>query len=403
LKPLLLIQEIRSWIQIYWADYRFRRKQPKPWRRTTLRDIPIAPIEEMLRRWAGGSIWRGGPQPEANQICPALTHYRGDEPAEDRAKAVANAERWPLRAQRMFWCGPIVDHFGHQLGEFGGRLLLSSLDQRHGQLLFLHPCGDRDFRQLLPWQQAWIRYLNPTDKPVCIRHGAFRARELVVIPQQQRLGCPPTSALLWALRQRSQSLTEQPLSKIILLSRARYSPAVCQRSLRGSIAGEAAFEDWMADRGVRIVHPETLAFEQQLRLLHNSQRIVVMEGSALHALELLGRQPTKQVFVIARRPSWPGMDLPLRSRFPKLIWLDAVDKLFWREPSNPRVKGIAIINWAVVLKALEQCFGLIQQAGDADKLREAGRLQIQQLKAQMALRLHNCGATDRQPGRAGGW
>ena len=97
------------------------------------------------------------------------------------------------------------------------------------------------------------------------------------------------------------------------------------------------------------------------------------------------------------------MDLPLRIRLPTLIWLDAVYKLFWREPSNPRLKGIAIINWAVVLKALEQCFGLIQQAGDADKLSEAGRLQIQQLKAQIALKLCNCVEKDRQPGRAGGW
>ena len=97
------------------------------------------------------------------------------------------------------------------------------------------------------------------------------------------------------------------------------------------------------------------------------------------------------------------MDLPLRIRLPTLIWLDAVYKLFWREPSNPRLKDIAIINWAVVLKALEQCFGLTKQASDADKLSEAGRLQIQQLKAQMALKLCNCGAKDRQPGRAGEW
>jgi len=97
------------------------------------------------------------------------------------------------------------------------------------------------------------------------------------------------------------------------------------------------------------------------------------------------------------------MDLPLRIRFPTLIWLDGVQKLFWREPSNPRLKDIVIINWAVVLKALEQCFGLIKQASDADKLSEAGRLRIQQLKAQMALKVRNCGAKDRQPGRASGW
>ena len=59
---------------------------------------------------------------------------------------------------------------------------------------------------------------------------------------------------------------EEAISKITLLSRAHCSPTAFQRSLHGSIAGEAAFEDWMGDRGVRIVHPETLAFEQQLSL-----------------------------------------------------------------------------------------------------------------------------------------
>ena len=158
----------------------------------------------------------------------------------------------------------------------------------------------------------------------------------------------------------------------------------------------------MADRSVRIVHPETLAFEKQLKLLHNSQRIVVMEGSALHALELLGRQPNKEILVIARRPHWAGMELPLYSRFPKLIWLDAVEELFWREPSNPRVKGLAILNWTIVLSVLNKHFGLAQKPGDADQLSAAGRFQIQQLNTRMKLKHCTCGATNRQPRRAGG-
>ena len=207
MNPLALIQELRSWIQLFWADHLFRRRQPQPWRRQTLFNIRIAPIEEMLRRFAGGSVWRGGPQPAEGQNCPALIHYRGNEPAEDPAREIDIREEWPSEKRRMFWCGPIVDHFGHQLGEFGGRLLLASLDRREGSLLFLHPSGERSFEQLLPWQQAWIRYLNPSGKPICIRGGGFRAQELIVIPQQQRLGRPPTPTLLWALGQRSKSLT----------------------------------------------------------------------------------------------------------------------------------------------------------------------------------------------------
>ena len=301
----------------------------------------------------------------------------------------------------MFWCGPIVDHFGHQLGEFGGRLLLAVLIDAKAHYFFCIPQASGASSNSCQ-QQAWIRYLNPSGKRFASAAAAPSAGTDCV-PQQQRLGSPPTPTLLWALGQRSQSLTEKPIAELILLSRARYSPATCQRSLRGSVAGEAAFETWMADRGVRIVHPETLAFEQQLKLLHNSQRIVVMEGSALHALELLGRQPNKEILVIARRPHWAGMELALFSRFPKLIWLDAVEELFWREPSNPRVKGLAILNWTIVLSALNKHFGLVQKPGDADQLSAAGRLQIQQLNTRMQLKHCTCGATDRQPRRAGGW
>ena len=95
------------------------------WQRITRADVPVAPIEEMLMRWAGGSIWRGGPQAEAGQSCPALNHYRGSEPVGDPAQH-RGWTRWPIRPERLFWCGPICDHFGHQLGEFGGRVLLSS-------------------------------------------------------------------------------------------------------------------------------------------------------------------------------------------------------------------------------------------------------------------------------------
>ena len=216
------IREIKDWSQLIWEDWRFRAGQPGRWQRMTLRDVPVAPVEELLMRWAGGSVWRGGPQPMPwHPLCPALRHYRGDEPADDPAQQMESADQWPVESSRLFWCGPIVHHFGHQLGEFGGRILLASLDPRPGQLLFLHPDGDQGFDNLTPWQQAWIHHLNPTNKPVLIRGGGFRARELVVVPQQQRLGCPPTPHHLRALGRlkRSASLNNE----VVVLSRSSYA------------------------------------------------------------------------------------------------------------------------------------------------------------------------------------
>ena len=333
-------------------------------------------------------------------LCPALRHYRGDEPTEDPAQQMDSADQWPVENGRLFWCGPIVDHFGHQVGEFGGRILLSSLDPRPGRLLFLHPKGDQAFDNLYTWQQAWIRHLNPTNKPVLIRGGGFRARELVVIPQQQRLGCPPTPKHLWALGQLNRSAR---VNEVVVLSRSRYAASRDQPSLRGSVAGEQALDTWMQRQGARIVYPETLPLEEQLKLLHATKNLIVAEGSALHALELIGRQPDKTVTVIARRPLWRGMEQPLRSRFPQLLWIDAVQAMHWLPPANPRVKGVAQLDWNQLTAELCKRFGWQITMNDIQGLEDAANKQLDQLHQTVPLQTRQCTANDRLLLRAGGW
>jgi hypothetical protein len=311
-----------------------------------------------------------------------------------------SADQWPVQSSRLFWCGPIVHHFGHQLGEFGGRVLLASLDPRPGQLLFLHPDGDQAFNNLTSWQQAWINHLNPAKKPVLISGGGFQARELVVIPQQQRLGCPPTAHHLRALGRIKRSAR---VNEVVVLSRSRYAAGRDQPSLRGSVAGEAALDVWMQRQGARIVYPETMPLEDQLKLLHTTQHLILAEGSALHALELIGRQPDKTVTVIARRPLWPGMERPLQSRFPQLRWIDAVQAMHWLPPANPRVKGVAQLDWKQVTAELSERFGWEATANDITVFENAANQQLAHLHQTLPLQTQHCTANDRTPLRAGGW
>ena len=332
--------------------------------------------------------------------CPALRHYRGDEPADEPAQNMDSSEQWPMENGRLFWCGPIVNHFGHQLGEFGGRILLASLDQRPGRLLFLHQDGDQTFDNLNTWQQAWIRHLNPGQKPLLIRGGGFRARELVVIPQQQRLGCPPTPHHLQALGKLKGSET---LNEVVVLSRSRYAAGRDQAGLRGSVAGEAALDSWMQRQGARIIYPEALSLEEQLELLHDTQHLIVAEGSALHALELIGRQQNKTVTVIARRPLWEGMERPLRSRFPQLLWIDAVQALHWLPPANPRVKGVAQVDWKKLTDQLHLRFGWKATTEEISDMKDAAISQLAHLHRTLPIETKCCTANDRKPLRAGGW
>lgn len=393
---------LRLRLHLLWEEFWFRASQRGRWRRFAGADVPVAPIEEMLMRWAGGSIWRGGPQVEPSKPCTALDHFRGSEAVADPTRNRDWAD-WPSRPERLFWCGPLCDHFGHQLGEFGGRVLLSSLDRQSGELLFLHPNPAASWDTLKPWQRDWINYLNPTGKPVLISGGGFKASRLVAIPQQQRLGALPTQRHLVALGQRSRVLDGPEIRQVVVLSRSRHAAAESAVSLRGSFAGEAAFDARMAACGAQIVYPETLPLRSLLELLHRAQRLVVAEGSVLHALELLGYNANKQVVVLARRPLWPGLERPLRCRFPQLQWIDAVEELLWREPSNPRVKGIARLNWNQALQELDAALGWPSRPADAEVLNRASQEHLHKLQQCVELKRQRCGPEQRIPLRSGGW
>lgn len=391
------------WLRLSIADWHFRLNQRPVLRQMTLLDVVVAPIEEMLMRWAGGSIWRGGPQAPLKQPCSALNHYRGNQPVSDPARTIEGAASWPLENGRMFWCGPIVNHFGHQLGEFGGRVLMASLDPQQGCLLFLHSEPNQSLETLLPWQQAWIRFLNPCQKPVVISSGRFRAKELVIVPQHQRLGRPPTPAYLQALTKRGQALSHTAIDQILVLSRTHFAPGIDSSKLQGSVAGEREFDSWMESQGAQIIYPEQWPLDDQLQHLHNARRLVLAEGSALHALELIGFQPSKQVVVIARRPLWKGMDRALRSRFPRLLWIDAVEELWWMPPFNPRVKGIARLNWRIVMNLVSNYFDLDVNNEDIKTINNKASQQIKSLLAQASLHVQHCTEKDRRPERDGGW
>ena len=133
------------------------------------------------------------------------------------------------------------------------------------------------------------------------------------------------------------------------------------------------------------------------------ENLIVVEGSALHALELIGRQPDKTVTVIARRPLWRGMEQPLRSRFPQLLWIDAVQAMHWLPPANPRVKGVAQLDWNQLTAELCERFGWQITRNDIQGLEDAANKQLDQLHQTLPLQTRQCTANDRLLLRAGGW
>ena len=97
------------------------------------------------------------------------------------------------------------------------------------------------------------------------------------------------------------------------------------------------------------------------------------------------------------------MEKPLRSRFPQLLWIDAVQALHWLPPANPRVKGLAQVNWELVRTELQKRFGWRATQQDIKKIEIAADEQLTKLLYSVPLKTKRCTKEERKPLREGGW
>lgn len=356
------------------------------WGSVQLRRWPVQPFLDLLNRPAGGHAYCGGPLFSDLSDTPGLRHFRGERCIDDPLLAHPchhdGSNTWPVRRERLFWCGPVCHHFGHQIADFGSRALLASLDQKGGSLLWQR-FGPGSDRPLQPWQRQLLDYINPGQKPIVWLDQPIRAERLVVIPQQARMRAAPTVAHLVALTWLETRLPPIPPIPWLYVSRTRFAPCFDRAGLKGGFAGELQLETLLAERGVVVLHPHECSVEEQLCHYRAARVVVVAEGSAQHGLELLGYDDSKKVVVICRRPQLPGMALPLQARFPQAVFVQLVQQL-WAAEGDVPWNGLAVLRMAPLIRALAQA-GLPMSLEDAALLEGAAQLQLLAVQQATAL------------------
>lgn len=356
----------------------------KPWQTHALHEALVQPFQDLLNRPAGGEAYCGGVIFRDPALQPTLRHFRGERAIDRPLTALVSGQPSPLRLEgRHFWCGPLAFHFGHQIADFGSRALVASLDPRGGELLWCPWRTGTCLKELLPWQQFLLSYLNPGNKPHRICTRPLQLRELVVVPQQARMRAAPTPDHLEALSWCERVLVPRPLG-VVYVSRARFAPCTNADLLKGAFAAEELLERFLQERGVTVVHPETLGLKEQLEIYLGAKTLIVAEGSAQHGLELLGVHPEKPIVVICRRPQLEGMGWPLRSRFPQVRFVQAI-KSQWQARDGVAWNGLAMLDWHVVAMKLNPLLPRPLSESDCHALEEASEDQLQKLAARVPL------------------
>jgi len=114
-------------------------------------------------------------------------------------------------------------------------------------------------------------------------------------------------------------------------------------------------------------------------------------------MELLGVHVDKEVIVICRRPQQAGMELPLRARFPRVRWIEAIAER-WMAREGAAWCGLTLVHWERVAPVLNTVLddplsgadmATLQQASGADMatLQQASQQQLQRLAATVPLQL----------------
>lgn len=250
-------------------------------------DIVVHPTQMLLK--PPFLLFRGGPDfPRFwTQVRARHCRYALPIPLDLRPRASS-----PPVASRPVgaWCGPVSRHFGHAIADFGGRLARSSQLADDVPLVFSGFPGDGEAPAFL--HQILAHFGVPSRRLLIVSEPTVFER-LLVFPQAERLFGRSAGAAHLDLLDRLAGDGQGGDGGKLFVSRGGRP--------NGRIAGEAYLERVLQDAGFATFRPELFSLGEQLARYRRASHILFSEGSAIHALQLLGRIGAR-VSVLVRRP-----------------------------------------------------------------------------------------------------
>ncbi|PSJ48033.1 hypothetical protein C7H85_04340 [Zobellella endophytica] len=282
-------------------------------------DVYITPFSELLDNPRGLSFHRGGPIWPSWEQQIEVRHRHRDAPVDDKPLFEPSDNIETINTP-LLWCGPITQHYGHQIADFLTRL--PAYKEKDGLYCFsprtsssIKTLSDtpRFFQDMLKW------YNIPEDR-VLIVSKPILAKKLFCLPQQERLtadgGIPPSQEYL-------DILTENTIRNGLATENKNGTYFISRAAMSAKLAGEGYLDYFLATKGIKVIRPETISLHEQLRIYSSAERLIFSEGSALHTLQLLGRGLWKtKIHIINRRPGTRLVSNILKSRCNNLQYHD---------------------------------------------------------------------------------
>lgn len=312
---------------------------------TCFADVPVMPVTQKV-----GMVLLGGPVWPDWQGAGPLRHNRSGRPV-DREPPIPPTPLIEFPAPAT-WGGHAVPHFGHFIVEHSTRILQARVEHGDKKMLFTLQPGHHAhqmpafFWQILAWYGVAAQQATFVTAPL-------QVRELWAAPMAEQWDRVPTSeGYLSLLSENAAARGLTPRKNAILyVARDRM-----EATAEGHNAGEPYLASVLEKLGVTVIRPETLSLRGQLEYYQGAETLVFAEGSALHGLQLLGRQ-NKTVIVLNRRPN---MRIGLSAIQPRVTTLAYAEvtrgtaAVLWPNGSPWMVRALSFYDVDCLLATFEQ-------------------------------------------------
>lgn len=349
----------------------------------TFYDVWVGPTQEILKAPAA-SLFRGGPlwpdyddQTLARQCRGIEIKVVDDKPSFDTSG--------DLRVDEGIWCGPTVHHFGHMIADFSMRVILSAQLSPGLPLVFSGAAADKKgkIQDAPSYFWAMIDHFRIDRKRVVIVREPTLFRTLHVFPQAERMHGPaPVSSYLDLLDKTTGLAANSRVADVdkLYVSRSKF--------IAGGLAGEAYLDKALEKCGVKVIYPEELPLAEQMKYYQSAKTLVFSEGSAVHALQLIGRL-NADVGILVRRAKARIAHNSVQARANSTQYLEASPELVYGLRASGlgnQSKGITLLSGAGIIEKF-QAMGIDIAKKWNEK--EFKTQQLADLKAWMTLRLEN--------------
>lgn len=277
-------------------------------------DQYCAPFSDLMDNPQGGLFHKGGPSWNRwDDAGPERYHNNGK--ALDVFPNIDSAAVQHLEGVNV-WLGPQFNHFGHAIADVATRYLACSRVKDVSKFIV----GDKITNSLGALNNkvdSILHWFDIDTSKVVVANRALHFDTLITFPQaEQRTGIGPSEDYL-------NDLIEHQFKKIHKSENFDYGANVfvSRSRFKAHLAGEIFLERALMECGFRTMYPELLPLEEQLYIYASASRLVFSEGSALHALQLLG-SINSTVTVVVRRPNFKSSKHLIEPRVKQLQYLD---------------------------------------------------------------------------------